>query len=230
MPLPKKPSDQKSNPTISIVLGNSLKEKGVIVAEQLDNECIALSCNLTSFDFAGEYVVKTALWYYQQSKRKPYLWKNKELFGQRLIHSLNRSLCKEKDRLQITKDISVTFAFLCIRSKFLHLYHVGEIGLFLVRDNEISKLYPSTEDRLETQFSTLGNVGQIDHHLFTQKIQSNDLYIIVSAGVYSWITLADVQECMHNNSTDGMQLLMERAAVYGSPDNKAIMSMHIENS
>ncbi len=224
--LPKTPSVNRKSVGISLYQDpNPQKQKTAVqlfndefIAFASDVRCIAQS--------ASEFVVKTAVWYYKQAKRKPYIWKHNELFSKRSMHAINTSLLKEKKRLGLVLDM-YAFLTMCRISEYkVTFYTVGDFGIFHVRNGIVQKNYSPHEHNFDER-SVLGEKDTVSVHMVSTEFVKNDLYILASEGIAKWVTFQDIEESLEYNTEHGNQLLFDRATAYGSQDTKTIVSIQL---
>lgn len=222
--LPKTPSVNTKKIVISIHQDSNPQTQKTAV-QLFDEEFIAFASDVHCIhQSASEFVVKTAIWYYKQAKRKPYIWKHNQLFSKRIMHSINSSLIKEKKRLGLALDMYAFLTMCRISAYKVTFYTVGDFGIYQMRNGIIKQLYAPHEFDFVKR-SKLGEKETVTVHMETTDLIKNDHYILASAGIANWITFNDIEESLEYNTEQGNQLLFNRATAYGSLDTKTIVSI-----
>lgn len=229
--LPRRVAWPKIQPSIICATGNKNVSSEIISI--FENECVVVASGvkgLVSNDQMNRYVSDTAIWYYTQAKRKPYIWKNTVLFGRRLIKSVNTAFCKEKKRLHIQTDVMVDLLFVRISKTNIISYDFNTYSIFLLRDGAVLPYSLAHDnDSGENTPRGLGLEVDIQPRVVIGDMRCHDVYLFLSKEVGDWLTVNDIQEIMVNHTQEELSQLIDRAKSYGCAVYKTMLMIKAQS-
>lgn len=212
--------------------GNAKEQQDVL--HVYNNQCIFLADGLSTAPYgrqAAEFIVEAAESYYKLLAVKERSWKLKSLVVQRMMRSLNRSLCKQKSRLTRVNGMNTVLTMLFQFNNKMGIFHLGDSAVYLLRGQQVHRLTPVHRDSItgaRTQW--LGNDHCSTPFSSTLFWQEGDLFLLCSDGVADWLTDADILEGAALEADQACVFYLQRAADYGSNENKSVALLRCKKS
>ncbi len=176
--------------------------------------------------FLEDYYCTSDSWSVKSSAKKVLLATNSWL------HSQTR---QSQHRFNMDKGYVCTFSCIVFKATTAHIFHVGDSRVYRLQGQRLEQL---TEDhRLwiskdKSHLSrALGIQQQLELDYYAQELETGDVYILATDGIYEFVSEEFVCQTIHS-SIDDLQLAAERilkqAYEQGSNDNLTLQIIRIE--
>lgn len=157
----------------------------------------------------------------------------------RSLNALNRWLsAQSRDTANSSHGWITTFSAVIMKAQMAHVFHVGDCRVYLLRDGRLRCL---TQDHVSTLAGgetiltgALGAETNLRVDYLDESLSQNDLFLLMSDGVYSHITDAQLTEFLAKralpDSTDletASRDLCDLAHHQGSDDNLSCLMMKV---
>lgn len=172
---------------------------------------------------ASESCVKSFLSDYFST---PETWSVKSS-GQKILAASNRWLHGQGQRkYQSHQGMVTTLSALIFKSNTAYIFHVGDTRIYRLRNNDFEQLtndhrFTVSEDKSYLS-RALGIDLRVDIDYKKVPVETGDIYIQLTDGVYEFITDHNIKELIQNNKNNletASQLLVETAVANKSDDN-----------
>lgn len=146
---------------------------------------------------------------------------------------LNAQTFRSPHRFDKNRGFVCTFSALVIKSRRVHIFHLGDTRIYRVRAGNVEQL---TEDHRfwgEENKSYLARALGMSPHpeidYICQLAEVGDTYLLMSDGVYEFVHPHEVVEALQNTTSlnDTCQQWVDLAYERGSSDNLTASAMHI---
>jgi len=199
---------------------------------------VAMADGISSSDvsqFASETAVKGFLEDYYST---PESWSVKTSV-QRVLHATNSWLYAQTRngpyRYDIDRGYVCTFSSLVLKSATAHIFHAGDARVYRLIDNHLEqltedhRLWVSREKSYLSRALGMRDRLEIDYH--THAIETGDIFILATDGVYEFAPETLIVETINHHSDDldlAARLIVDGALQMGSTDNLTIQIVRIE--
>ena len=172
---------------------------------------------------ASESCVKSFLSDYFST---PETWSVKSS-GQKILAASNRWLHGQGQRkYQSHQGMVTTLSALIFKSNTAYIFHVGDTRIYRLRNNDFEQLtndhrFTVSEDKSYLS-RALGIDLRVDIDYKKVPVETGDIYIQLTDGVYEFITDHNIKELIQNNKNNletASQLIVETAVANKSDDN-----------
>jgi len=214
---------------IKIPTNHQLINKGVV---------IALADGISSSDVSQEASELSVSSFIQDYYSTPELW-SVQKSAKSILSNINSWLYTKSRQSEYRYDKDrgyvCTFSTMIIKSNSAHIFHIGDLRIYRLRENELTLL--TTDHRLwvSKEKSYLSRALGMDSEIIVDyeklSIEEGDTYIFMSDGVYEFIdkqmiieTVSDIKELKTSASK-----LVELALQNMSDDNLTAQVVHIDS-
>ena len=128
-----------------------------------------------------------------------------------------------------------TLSALVIKSTTVHIFHVGDSRVYLLRDNSLEQLtkdhrvYVSQDQSYLSR--ALGFTAQLDIDYRTQPIEKGDIFLLATDGVHEHVEPAFILGAVGNHGDDldaAARAIVDEAFRQGSPDNLTVQLVRVD--
>ncbi len=193
------------------------------------DECFALADGVGSVphsDLAAQLAVETALWGYKHIRQRPFYWRDKKLFMQRIFRSANLTLWQKHREAEFSEGLLTTLLVVMIGARNFWLGSVGDTSAFLYRESLIAKL--TTEDvnlsGLLTKVLGWQRFG-LRPQFLAEPFLAGDILLLATDGVAQFLAEEELREVLENAGNTANELggavgkILTLAQENGSRDN-----------
>lgn len=180
---------------------------------------------------AAEYTVRGLLSDYYAT---PDTWAVSQALD-KVLQALNQWVQHQAGQRAELAGMATTLSALVLRGRFYYFAHVGDSRLYLLRQGYLQLLTcDHVWDRPEMQHVLTRAVG-LDKHLILDHgsgpLQSGDIFILVSDGIWAYTQTADWLPLLNNPiSADSAQSLVQLALSQGGQDNASAIVMQVQST
>ncbi|EAR10591.1 bifunctional protein-serine/threonine kinase/phosphatase [Reinekea blandensis] len=208
--------------------GSALNQKGVVVA---------LADGISSSDvshIASQTCVSTLLDDYYAT---PDTW-GVSASVKKVLQSLNSWLYAQTRnsvyRYHLDKGYVCTLSGLVLRSQTATIFHVGDSRVCRVVGNALE---PLTEDHRvsigegHSLSRAMGMREHLDLQILQQKIEVGDVFVLMTDGVYDWVSPTELVRLLAASDTDlnaAAESIVQRALDNGSDDNLSLQLVRVQ--
>lgn len=147
--------------------------------------------------------------------------------GQKILAALNRWLHGQGQRqYQSNQGMVTTLSALVFKSNTAYIFHVGDTRIYRLRDNDLEQLtndHRFVASETKTYLSrALGIDLRVDIDYKTLAVEVGDIFILLTDGVYEFISNNAIKEITKNNSDDleiACKNIVDTAVKNNSDDN-----------
>ncbi len=176
--------------------------------------------------FLEDYYCTSDSWSVKSSAKKVLLATNSWLYSQTR---------QSQHRFNMDKGYVCTFSCIVFKATTAHIFHVGDSRIYRLQGQRLEQL---TEDhRLwiskdKSYLSkALGIQQQLELDYYAQELETGDVYILATDGIYEFVSEEFVCQTIHSNNND-LQLaadrILKQAYEQGSNDNLTLQIIRIE--
>lgn len=193
------------------------------------DECFVVADGVGSIphaDVAAKLAVETALWGYKHIRQRPFYWRDKKLFMQRIFRSANLTLWQKRREVEFSEGLLTTLLVVMIGARSFWLGSVGDTSAFLYRETLIEKLTIEDVDQSGFLTKVLGRqrFGPKPQFL-AEPFLAGDILFLATDGVAQFLAEEQLREVLENsgNTTKELEIAIEKILIYaqenGSQDN-----------
>jgi serine/threonine protein kinase len=205
----------------------SLKGAAVVLADGISTSDVsAVASEVAVTSFLNDYYCTPESWSVKTSAQRVISATNSWLHAQA---RQNRS-AYDSDRGYVC-----TFTAMVIKSTTAHIFHIGDARIYriegdaLVQLTEDHRVVVSSEERYLGR--ALGIRPEIEIDYGPVKIESSDLFLLATDGVYEHVNDRFIVEAINRNAVDlesAAKEIVEEARRQGSPDNLTVQIVRID--
>jgi len=162
-----------------------------------------------------------------------------KLSARRVLYAINSWLFAQTRqshyRYDMDKGYVCTFSALIIKSATAHLFHVGDTRIYRLRDDALERLTEDHRYRLSAEQSYLSRALGIDQQLDidyqTLTVETGDIFVLMTDGVYEHASAASVVETIGTHPDDldvAAKAIVYEAFAQGSHDNLTIQIVRVD--
>ena len=206
--------------------GSALNHKGVVVAlaDGISSSDVSHIASQTSVNaLLDDYYATPETWGVSASLKK-------------VLQSLNSWLYAQTRnsvyRYHLDKGYVCTLSGLVLRSQTATIFHVGDSRVCRVVGNALE---PLTEDHRGDHGHALSRAMGMREHLDLQILQQpidvGDVFVLMTDGVYDWVSDADIVRLIALSGADlttAAESIVQAALDHGSDDNLSLQLVRIE--
>jgi serine/threonine protein phosphatase PrpC len=134
------------------------------------------------------------------------------------------------------KGMVTTISTLVFKSNTAYLFHVGDTRIYRLRNNDLQLLTQDHRITVEKGKTYLARAMGIQLHLDIDykkvSLESNDIFIMLTDGVFEFITDKDIKTIVNNNNTDltkAADNIIELAEKHNSDDNLTCQIIRVDS-
>ncbi len=206
-----------------------LSAKGIVLAmaDGISSSQVSQIASQTAISsFLDDYYCTSESWSVKTSVQKVVRSINSWLFSE----TRNSPYRYEKD-----KGYICTFSALVLRSNTAHLFHSGDTRIYRLSGGQLEQLTEDHRRVVSADVSYLSRALGINQALEidyqSQIIETGDVFILATDGVYEFIDGKEISQKITN--TESLDLaaneIIEQALAAGSDDNLSIQIVRVEN-
>lgn len=207
-----------------------LSSKGIAIAmadgiSSSDVSQIASEASVKSF--LEDYYCTSESWSVKTSVQKVLSATNSWLYAQT---RQSRYRFEKKDRGYVC-----TFSAMIIKSTTAHLFHIGDTRIYQMVDNHLEQLTDDHRHWMSQHESylsrALGVTEQLDFDYKQLNIETGDIFILATDGIYEFVNEGFITETIKNQANDldkAAQNILDEAYEQGSDDNLTIQIVRID--
>jgi serine/threonine protein phosphatase PrpC len=206
-----------------------LSAKGIVLAmaDGISSSQVSKIASQTAISsFLDDYYCTSESWSVKTSVQKVVRSINSWLFSE----TRNSPYRYEKD-----KGYICTFSALVLRSNTAHLFHSGDTRIYRLSGGQLEQLTEDHRRVVSADVSYLSRALGINQALEidyqSQIIETGDVFILATDGVYEFIDGKEISQKITN--TESLDLaaneIIEQALAAGSDDNLSIQIVRVEN-
>jgi len=214
---------------IKIPKGHQLINKGIAlaIADGISSSDVSQEASKISVtSFLEDYYSTPELWSVQKSAKS-------------IIHNINVWLYSKsrqsEHRYDKDKGYVCTFSSMVFKSNTAHLFHIGDVRAYRIRDNELEqlttdhRLWISKEKSYLSRALGMDSEVLIDYEKFT--LEEGDIFLFMSDGVYEFLNTQEITTLVSNKeeSKNAAERLLEQALKNGSSDNLTAQVIYIDS-
>jgi serine/threonine protein kinase len=199
---------------------------------------VAIADGISSSKVSQEASKMSVVSFLQEYYATPESW-GVEKSATNIIHSINSWLYSQnRDNLyHLDKDKGYvcTFSSMIMKSNTAHIFHVGDVRIYLVREQEFSQLTTDHRAWVSDDKSYLARALGIDSKLNidyeTLALQQNDILIFATDGVYEYVSHQFINETIkkYPNDLDTVaKIVVDKAYENDSGDNLTIQLVKVD--
>jgi protein phosphatase len=213
---------------LCIPQGDALTTKGVAIAiaDGISSSQVSQEASkLAVVNFLQDYYATSESWSVKKS-------------ASTIINAINAWIYAQNRRelyhLDKDKGYVSTFSAMIIKSTMAHIFHVGDVRIYRIRDGEVEQLttdhrvYVSEGKSYLARALGIDSVLNIDYKTFS--VQEDDLFVFATDGVYEFIDEGFIDESVqrYDNDLDAVaKILIEKAFDNGSDDNLTVQLVKV---
>ncbi|MEP3350331.1 MAG: bifunctional protein-serine/threonine kinase/phosphatase [Marinomonas sp.] len=206
-----------------------LSAKGVVVAiaDGISSSKVSQVASQTAItSFLEDYYCTSDAWSVKTS-------------GQKVVKSINAWLHAQTQnspyRFEKDKGYICTFSALVLKSNSAHIFHSGDSRIYRVTGSVLEQLTQDHRRAVSEDVSYLTRALGIDQTLEidyrVDPIVEGDLFLLATDGVYEFVNVAQVLECIAATNTldDAAERIISLALDAGSDDNLSAQLVRVEH-
>lgn len=206
-----------------------LNSKGIAIAIAdgiSSSEVSQIASQFAVTGFLEDYYSTSEAWSVKTSAERVLAATNSWLHSQ----TQNSQYRYDKDRGYVC-----TFSAMVIKSMTAHLFHVGDTRIYQLHGNSLEQLtndHRVTVSREETYLGrALGITPQIEIDYRTLQVESGDVFLLATDGVYERTDASFIASIINKNKNDldlAAKTIVEESYNQGSEDNLTLQIIRIE--
>ncbi|WOD08313.1 bifunctional protein-serine/threonine kinase/phosphatase [Marinomonas sp. GJ51-6] len=206
-----------------------LSAKGVVIAiaDGISSSKVSQVASQTAItSFLEDYYCTSDAWSVKTS-------------GQKVVKSINAWLHAQTQnspyRFEKDKGYICTFSALVLKSNSAHIFHSGDSRIYRVTGSVLEQLTQDHRRAVSEDVSYLTRALGIDQTLEidyrVDPIVEGDLFLLATDGVYEFVNVAQVLECIAATNTldDAAERIISLALDAGSDDNLSAQLVRVEH-
>lgn len=204
--------------------GSALTTKGIAVAiaDGVSSSKSARQASQSAVTgFLTDYYATPDTWRTQQS-------------AVQVIQSLNRYLWGQSQNNVLDEGYLTTFSCIIFKGDKCFVFHVGDTRVYRYRDNILEQLTRDHTQKIDKQTTylsrALGADSVLEIDMFSQEIQTGDLYLLSSDGIHDTIAFNQLKNIIadEENPQDIAQTLIDESLKLKSEDNLSIQVITVD--
>lgn len=215
---------------IKIPTPNLLNTKGIVfsMADGISSSDVSQEASeICVKSFIEDYYCTSEAWSVKNSASKVIKANNFWLY------SKNK---ENQYHLDKDKGYVCTFTNLILKSTTAHIFHIGDIRIYRIKNDEINQLtddhriYISNEQNYLSRAMGIDSITNIDYSAYNLEV--GDIFFIATDGVYEFLKEDYLKEKITNYDGDYNELsknIIDDALENGSDDNLSIQILKIES-
>ena len=199
---------------------------------------IAIADGISSSDVSQDASKLSVNSFLEDYYSTPESWSTQKS-AKRIINAINSWLYSKsrqgKYRYDRDRGYVCTFSSMILKSNTAHIFHVGDVRIYSLRDNALKQL--TTDHRLwiSKEKSYLSRALGMDSEVLIDyenvKILKDDIYLFMSDGIYEFLKSQQIIDILSEEDTfeNSADKLLQLALRNGSDDNLTVQVVRIDS-